>query len=431
MGGKVQAPAGYADHVHFRDPDFCEALRRQACASNRGLRKHRARSAADAGAGDGPGGPALKNEMMLPAVLDPWAAHALYEAAHLARQEPRQQGLAGEPGPQGQAAAGDDDGGAEGPPSSWWRSTGPSAASPTRTRDGGGAGRGDRRDPRPRPRGCCCSAAGNRPRAAPASTLQMVGERLGIVDQFQGVDQITVRDDGSFEVLERVEGGKHQVSVCAGRPPCWAGPPAICPSRATIRRSAWPTCAASCPRCSGQGGHRWPTGCATLGEPAQAAARDAHRKEHAGGRDRARNRRLDRGGVTMESILLLAHTEADGSLARSRLWRRWRRRSELGGELTHGLVGGALLPPPIRFGQRRRQRGAHSGGDGRSFQRSRAMPPTPPPRRRSAARPGAASCWRPPPRAGRARFPGVAYRLGGRIDTHATGAGERGTASRR
>ena len=29
----------------------------------------------------GPQGPALKNEMMLPAVLDPWAAHALYEAA--------------------------------------------------------------------------------------------------------------------------------------------------------------------------------------------------------------------------------------------------------------------------------------------------------------------------------------------------------------
>ncbi len=31
-----------------------------------------------------PTGPALKNEMMLPAVLDPWAAHALYEAADLA-----------------------------------------------------------------------------------------------------------------------------------------------------------------------------------------------------------------------------------------------------------------------------------------------------------------------------------------------------------
>src|SRR6266567_1395529 len=34
----------------------------------------------------GPGGPALNNEMMLPAVLDPWAGHALYEAAHLAGQ---------------------------------------------------------------------------------------------------------------------------------------------------------------------------------------------------------------------------------------------------------------------------------------------------------------------------------------------------------
>jgi electron transfer flavoprotein beta subunit len=49
-------------------------------------------------------------------------------------------------------------------------------------------------------------------------TLQMVGERLGIAEQFQGVDRIDVREDGSFEVLERVEGGKHQVSVCAGPP---------------------------------------------------------------------------------------------------------------------------------------------------------------------------------------------------------------------
>ena len=33
-------------------------------------------------------GPALKNEMMLPAVLDPWAGHALFEAAHLAQKTP-------------------------------------------------------------------------------------------------------------------------------------------------------------------------------------------------------------------------------------------------------------------------------------------------------------------------------------------------------
>ncbi len=62
----------------------------------------------------GPSGPALKNEMMLPAVLDPWAAHALYEAAHLAKNAARKQGVAGQPRAEGQAPAGDDDGGAEG-----------------------------------------------------------------------------------------------------------------------------------------------------------------------------------------------------------------------------------------------------------------------------------------------------------------------------
>src|SRR5271165_2155728 len=35
-----------------------------------------------------PAGPALKNELMLPAVLDPWAGHALYEAAQLSRTVP-------------------------------------------------------------------------------------------------------------------------------------------------------------------------------------------------------------------------------------------------------------------------------------------------------------------------------------------------------
>jgi len=48
--------------------------------------------------------------------------------------------------------------------------------------------------------------------------MQIVGELLGITDQFQGVDRITVRPDGSFEVLERIEGGKHQVSECKSAP---------------------------------------------------------------------------------------------------------------------------------------------------------------------------------------------------------------------
>ena len=35
-----------------------------------------------------PTGPGLKNELVLPAVLDPWAASALYEAAALAAKNP-------------------------------------------------------------------------------------------------------------------------------------------------------------------------------------------------------------------------------------------------------------------------------------------------------------------------------------------------------
>ncbi len=48
--------------------------------------------------------------------------------------------------------------------------------------------------------------------------MQILGELLGITEQFQGVDQITANADGSFEVLERMEGGKHQVSTCAAAP---------------------------------------------------------------------------------------------------------------------------------------------------------------------------------------------------------------------
>jgi electron transfer flavoprotein beta subunit len=48
--------------------------------------------------------------------------------------------------------------------------------------------------------------------------MQLVAEQLGIVDQFQGVDQLTVNADASFEVLERIEGGRHMVSRCQGPP---------------------------------------------------------------------------------------------------------------------------------------------------------------------------------------------------------------------
>src|SRR5262249_37344201 len=48
--------------------------------------------------------------------------------------------------------------------------------------------------------------------------LQVIGAEWGIVDQFQGVARLTPHDDGSFEVLERIEGARHQVSTCMGAP---------------------------------------------------------------------------------------------------------------------------------------------------------------------------------------------------------------------
>ena len=49
-------------------------------------------------------------------------------------------------------------------------------------------------------------------------TMQCIAERLGISDVFLGVDQLSVGVDGSLEILERIEGGKHQVSRCTAPP---------------------------------------------------------------------------------------------------------------------------------------------------------------------------------------------------------------------
>jgi electron transfer flavoprotein beta subunit len=165
----------------------------------------------------GPSGPALKNEMMLPAVLDPWAAHALYEAAHLAKN-----------------AAGS---------KVWLVSLGPKAKLQQVMMtvaqkvpfdlvalDGPAGGFTDAFEAAAilaeaiqaipgldRSRLLVFGGWESASRGAGAA-LQMVGERLQIVDQFQGVDELTVGGDGSLRILERIEGGKHQVSTCAGPP---------------------------------------------------------------------------------------------------------------------------------------------------------------------------------------------------------------------
>ncbi len=161
--------------------------------------------------------PSLKNEMMLPAVLDPWAAHALYEAAHLARQAPGSKVWLVSLAPKAklqqvmmtvaqkvpfELVA------LDGPASGFTDSFETAAALAAAIESIAGLDRG---------RLLLFGGWESASRGA-GSTLQMTGERLGITEQFQGVDQLNVRADGSLEILERIEGGRHQVSTCAAPP---------------------------------------------------------------------------------------------------------------------------------------------------------------------------------------------------------------------
>ena len=165
----------------------------------------------------GPNGPALKNEMMLPSSLDPWAGHALYEAANLAAKHPGSK--------------------------VWFVSLGPKAKLQQVMMtvaqkvpfdfialDGPAGGFTDAADTAAALADAISAIPGldltklllfggweSASRGAGA-TMQIIGERLGITDQFQGVDSLTIGADGSLRVMERVDGGKHQISVCAAPP---------------------------------------------------------------------------------------------------------------------------------------------------------------------------------------------------------------------
>lgn len=165
----------------------------------------------------GPGGPTLKNEMMLPAVLDPWASHALYEAAHLAKSAPGSKVWLVSLGPKAKlqqvmmtvaqkvpfefVAL-------DGPAGGFTEASEVAAALAEAIQAIAGLDRS---------RLLLFGGWESASRGAGA-TLQMIGERLGILDQFQGVDQLTLAEGGGFRILERIEGGKHQVSTCVGPP---------------------------------------------------------------------------------------------------------------------------------------------------------------------------------------------------------------------
>jgi len=162
-------------------------------------------------------GPALKNEMMLPAVLDPWAWHALFEAAHLAKSVPGSKVWLVSLGPKAKLQQ-------------VMMTVAQKAAFELVAVDGSASGFTEAAEVAAALAGAIQSIPGldlsrllvfggweSASRGAGA-TLQIVGELLGIVNQFQGVDKVTVGADGAIEVLERVEGGKHQVSKCIGSP---------------------------------------------------------------------------------------------------------------------------------------------------------------------------------------------------------------------
>ena len=166
---------------------------------------------------NGPKGPGLKNEMMLPPVLDPCAATALYEAANLASKYPGSKVWLVSLGPKAklqqvmmtiaqkvtfELVA------IDAPVGGFADAHATAAALAEAIEAISGLDKS---------RLLLFGGWESASRGAGA-TMQIVGECLGIADQFMGVDQIEMHEDGSFEVLERVEGGKHQVSVCAGAP---------------------------------------------------------------------------------------------------------------------------------------------------------------------------------------------------------------------
>src|SRR5512144_334245 len=149
---------------------------------------------------EGPTGPALKNEMMLPAVLDPWAGHALYEAAALAQKAPGSKVWLASLGPKAKLQQ-------------VMMTVAQKVPFELIAMDGPAGGFTDAQETA----GFLADAIAALPGLDRARllvfggwesasrgagvTMQTVGERLGITDQFQGVDELSVAADGSLQVL--------------------------------------------------------------------------------------------------------------------------------------------------------------------------------------------------------------------------------------
>lgn len=163
-----------------------------------------------------PTGPGLKNEMMLPAVFDPWAAHALWESNQIAKDNPGSK--------------------------LWVVSLGPKAKLQQVMMtvaqklpfeliplDGPGNGFTDSAEtaaalaaaieaiPGLDKSRLIVSGGWESATRGAGVTMQRVAERLGITEVFIGVDEVKI-DGGTLVIKERIEGGCHQVSRCSAPP---------------------------------------------------------------------------------------------------------------------------------------------------------------------------------------------------------------------
>ena len=164
-----------------------------------------------------PQGPGLKNEQMLPSVLDPWAACALYEAAALAKARAGSKVTLVALGPKAKLQQ-------------LMMTVAQKAPFQLVAVNAPAGGFTDAQETATELAkaiqaipgldlsstllfGGCASASRDA-----GVTLQFVAEKLGIGEFFMAVDELKLADDDTFTVLERVEGGQYQSSTCTGFP---------------------------------------------------------------------------------------------------------------------------------------------------------------------------------------------------------------------
>lgn len=165
----------------------------------------------------GPATPGLKNELMLPAILDPWASQGLYQASRLAKEFPGSKVWLASLGPKAKLQQ-------------LMMSVAQKAPFELAALDGPAGGFLDAAETAAALAGLVSRLPGlDRSRLllfggwesacrGTGAVLAMVAEELGLTDLFLAVDELTVQPDGTLTVLERVDGGQYQRSHLPGPP---------------------------------------------------------------------------------------------------------------------------------------------------------------------------------------------------------------------